>query len=247
MILNCKGQERSEKVKENLKTFVEEKTELKPIDFIKNLSELRSVTDTTKTYVETKKAIIERKRLLKNATVTKDSLAIAFKQALVHEIFPFWEGTVWSFEGHTSVPKKGEIACGYFVSTTLKHIGVNVNRYKLAQQSPINEAKSLALNSKVINVEEGSLEENILKIKESIPEGIHFIGFDQSHVGYILKEKDELYIIHSNYMGNNGVEIERVENSIVFSSFERYHIVILSTNEAFLKSWIAGNELKIIH
>ena len=62
-----------------------------------------------------------------------------------------------------------------------------------------------------------------------------------------MKEKSELYIIHSNYVDNKGVEIERVEESMVFSFFERYYIVEISTNEAFLRNWIAGNELTIVN
>ncbi len=51
--------------------------------------------------------------------------------------------------GHTAVPKEGEIACGYFVSTTLLHMGVPLNRYKIAQQNPLNEAKTYAAGDSV--------------------------------------------------------------------------------------------------
>jgi len=131
------------------------------------------------------------------------------------------------------------------VSTTLKHVGVNLNRYKLAQQSPINEAKSLAINTDVLEVVEDSVEKSIIKIKENIPEGIHFIGFDQNHVGYILKEKEELFLIHSNYLTYK-VEIERVEDSEVFSSFRKFYIVEISSNKEFLNNWISGKEIKVV-
>jgi hypothetical protein len=52
---------------------------------------------------------------------------------LTGQLFPAWYGTPWAYEGISQVPGKGEIACGYFVSTTLKHADFKLNRYRLAQ------------------------------------------------------------------------------------------------------------------
>ncbi len=212
---------------------------------IKSLQELKFKKDINKSYQEVKRAI-EVTRKKSNIEMPLDSLSKQFKEALLHRIIPFWEGTKWSFEGHTSQPKKGEIACGYFVSTTLKHIGININRYQLAQQLPINEAKSLVLDRTLIEVTENSSEENIKMITKKLPEGIHFIGFDQSHVGYILKEKEKLYLIHSNYTDSRGVEIEAIETSTVFASYSRFYLVPLSTNESLLKRWLTKEEIIIV-
>jgi hypothetical protein len=81
-----------------------------------------------------------------------DSVSKVFQESLLNRIIPQWAGTTWSFEGHTSVPQQGEIACGYFVSTTLRDVGINLNRYTLAQQLPINEAKSLKINTDIIEI-----------------------------------------------------------------------------------------------
>lgn len=170
----------------------------------------------------------------------------AFKNALVHQIMPFWEGTPWSFEGHVSKPQSGSIACGYFVSTTLQHIGLNLNRYRLAQQSPINEAKSLALDIEVKEIAAGNPANNSKAINNYLQEGIHFIGFDQSHVGFILKEKGQLYLIHSNYMGTTGVELEAIETSVVFQSYDRFYLVELSTNPSLLRAWLNQTTITII-
>ena len=69
-----------------------------------------------------------------------------FENYLVNEIIPHWYGTEWDFNGYTAVPNQGVIACGYFVSTTLLHMGINVNRYKMAQQAGLYEAQTLALS-----------------------------------------------------------------------------------------------------
>ena len=56
-------------------------------------------------------------------------------RTLSQQIFPYWYGTRWNYHGTTNVPRKGKIACGYFVTTTLKHAGFKLNRYKFAQQA----------------------------------------------------------------------------------------------------------------
>jgi len=251
-LINFGCKEQHKKVKDETTSKAREEKIL--ADFIKpaekdsiiHLKGFKLKSDSTKTYNVVKASIQSEKLRLSKKEISTDSLGQVFKESLVHRIMPFWAGTSWTFEGHTSVPNKGEIACGYFVSTTLKHIGMNLNRYKLAQQSPINEAKSLALDQKVFEVNEVSLEATSLKIKETIKEGIHFIGLGYSHVGYILKEKGELYLIHSNYIGDNGVEIERFEESEVVAPDGVFYIVELSSNDTFLKSWVKGKEIKII-
>ncbi|WP_346883237.1 hypothetical protein [uncultured Algibacter sp.] len=53
-----------------------------------------------------------------------DSASHYIYSKLINDIVPHWYGTTWDFNGHTNIPNQGDIACGYFVSTTLKHIGV---------------------------------------------------------------------------------------------------------------------------
>jgi len=197
-------------------------------------------------YASVKQSISVSRTELQSSNPLVKEMQAAFEKALLHRIIPFWEGTSWTFEGHTSRPQVGSIACGYFVSTTLKHARLEINRYKLAQQSPINEARSLALKSEIIEIAEGSVIKNIKAIQAKIPAGIHFIGFDQNHVGYLLKNEDGLYLIHSNYVEIRGVEIEQIEASSVFPFYERFYIVPLSTNENFLKAWLSGEVIDIV-
>ncbi|HEY1086629.1 MAG TPA: hypothetical protein VGE37_03005, partial [Archangium sp.] len=37
--------------------------------------------------------------------------------------FPAWAGTVWDFNGTSTVPGEGKIACGYDVTTVLEQAG----------------------------------------------------------------------------------------------------------------------------
>lgn len=212
---------------------------------IQTLKELSNV-EKSDTYEMTKQKIEVQRTQLKSSNIQIDSIGKLFEESLLNKIIPFWEGTEWSFEGHSSKPKSGRIACGYFVSTTLQDIGLNLNRYRLAQQSPINEAKSLALDTEVKEISETTTTGNISSIKEYLKEGIHFIGFDESHVGYVIKQNDNLYLIHSNYINAIGVEIEQIEKSEVFNSYNKYHVVELSTNEEILKHWINGEQIEIV-
>lgn len=245
MFLGCSSQSKKVNSKEKLIPTKKRLDSIRQPKLIKSLSELK-ISNELKSYSFVKTEIEKERRELANKNAHFDSLKQTFKTSLVNKIFPFWEGTEWSFNGHTSVPKVGTIACGYFVSTTLQHIGLKLNRYKLAQQSPINEAKSLALKTEVKEFSENAPLDNIIAINKYLENGIHFIGFDQGHVGFILKEKDGLFLIHSNYVGSVGVEIERIEQSEVFKSYDKFYIVKLSTNKNLIDYWVKGKEIKVI-
>jgi len=163
-------------------------------------------------------------------------LSKKFTDLLVNTIIPHWYGTTWSFEGHTATPKQGEIACGYFVSTTLRDLGININRYRLAQQSPYYEAKSLQLKTGITTIEGNTPLEIIQKIKTNFKEGIYFLGLNENHVGFLLIRNGKVFFIHSNYAGDNGVEIELASASIVFTSFRKFYLVPLSNNKELLDS-----------
>ncbi|MFH2141186.1 MAG: hypothetical protein ABIJ97_02095, partial [Bacteroidota bacterium] len=199
--------------------------------------------DTTRSYSEIKNEIKVIKSGIDTSKISEDSLSQLFINLLVERIFPYWYGTKWSFEGHTSNPNNGEIACGYFVSTTLRDAGFNINKYKLAQQSPINEAKSINIDNPVIEIYNESVEENIIELQKLLKEGIYFIGFDQNHVGFIFKKADELFLIHSNYADFNGVMTERIHNSLVFPYYNRFYIAEISTNKSLLKKWLLNEEI----
>lgn len=162
--------------------------------------------------------------------------------SLVNHLIPFWYGTPWSFEGHTNTPKSGEVACGYFVSTTLKHLGFNVNRYHLAQQSPQNEARSIACGNSVSLFEAGTWQDSLRHSTET--EGLYFVGLD-NHVGYLLNRRGELFFIHSNYIGTTGVTAELASASDAFSS-SVYWVVPISTNHQLIKKWLLKEEVPIV-
>lgn len=177
-----------------------------------------------------------------NPETTIDSVSHYFTQTLLNDIIPHWYHTTWAYEGHTNIPNDGEIACGYFVSTTLKHFGFNLNRYKMAQQAGLNEALSLQEKAKLNifrNVTYDSLKEKLLKKSE----GLYFVGLS-NHVGYLLIKDKELYFIHSSYCDYE-VVIELAEHSYCFES-DIYVIADLSNNKPLLKKWLFNERIPIV-
>jgi len=178
------------------------------------------------------------KEELRLGTITLDYIKTAFANHLVDDIIPHWYGTPWSFGGHTEQPNQGKIACGYFVSTTLRDMGLQINRYKLAQKSPVDEAKMISCGAVINNIVKDTAEKAFVEIDSLTSEGLYFIGFDEGHVGYLLKRKGELFLIHSNYLAPVSVCMETLKESRVFKRFSKFHLVSISHNETLLQRWL---------
>lgn len=159
-----------------------------------------------------------------------------FTTHLVSDIIPQWYGTKWSFDGYTDTPKSGSIACGYFVSTTLRDVGLNINRYKLAQKAPYHEAEVIACGTTIETLQNKSKEDLKAYFIKNKKDGIYFIGLD-FHVGFILKDGQNIYFIHSNYLNNSGPIKEKLEDSKVIKS-SVYHLCNITHNDILLKKWL---------
>lgn len=167
-----------------------------------------------------------------------DSVKRTFGKHLTDQIIPYWYGTGWSFSGHTAVPKRGKIACGYFISTTLKDMGLNLNRYKLAQKSPFDEAKVLSCGAEITTIAHEDPNQALAEIKRHIQKGVYFIGFDTGHVGFLVKKKEQLLLVHSNYLAPVSVCVEPLETARVFKTFKKFHLVDISNNESLIQKWL---------
>jgi len=192
---------------------------------------------------------ISEKRIALQSEYSKDpektlnNISNYFLNTLLNNIVPHWYETTWAYEGHTNTPNKGEIACGYFVSTTLQHFGFNLNRYKMAQQAGLNIALSLQPKNKLKiyrNISYSELKKSLLNIYN---DGLYFIGLN-NHVGYILIKNKELYFLHSSYCDNK-VVIEYAEHSYCFQS-DIYVFAEISTNKILLKKWILNEHIPIV-
>jgi hypothetical protein len=144
------------------------------------------------------------------------------ESCLKDSVFEYWYDTPWDFYGTTEQPRKGKIACGYFVTTTLKHLGLNIDRVFLAQQ-----ASSVLINEVC---DESSIKiftnSRYQKMKQYVSDhdGHIFIAGLDNHVGFIVKEGSEMYFIHSSGISPHKVVKEKLDdaNLLVYS---KYHMV----------------------
>lgn len=165
-------------------------------------------------------------------------------ETLVNQIIPYWYGTTWDFSGYTDKPNDGEVGCSYFVSTTLLHAGFNLNRYKLAQQGPLSEAKSLLLQDSVLQLE--GLENMRTTVLNNQSDGLFFLGLEHSHVGYLLKRQGEVFFIQSSYDESMSVIIEKAMHSQVLGSYVSFYLVPITAQKELIRAWILKKAITII-
>ncbi|PKP22655.1 MAG: hypothetical protein CVU05_03015 [Bacteroidetes bacterium HGW-Bacteroidetes-21] len=209
-----------------------------------------NVADTSNlhtTYLQTRAAITEHRLALAQKMDSSDSnLQVTGKYLytqLLQHIIPPWYGTVWDFNGTSDIPNQGSIACGYFVSTTLKHLGFNLNRYKLAQQYSLKIIELLCgkENTKTWSPEQFSKMISYIKNRE---EDVYLIGLS-CHVGFLSLENDTVYFIHSSYVDPLCVIKEYAETSPVLEYSNVFVTGPLFSNKALVKKWIEQEAITV--
>lgn len=169
---------------------------------------------------------------LKNVTTENTKLSHLFYQGMTTVVFPPWMGTPWDFNGTSNVPGEGEIACGYFVSTTLKHFGFNLNRYRTAQQAASVIIDILCPKNQLRFTDSKTL------VDELIQKGndkLYIVGLDY-HVGYLMVENNQVYFVHSDFF-NSKVLKELALESKGFHATNNYVLGELTNNAELMKKW----------
>lgn len=162
-------------------------------------------------------------------------------KTLPEDIFYYWYGTTWDFNGTTEEPRKGKIACGYFVTTTLKHIGFDLPRYKLAQQPASIMIKTLCATSSIKTFNSLSKLKTHLDLQAL---GLYIVGLD-THVGYLLHADDGLYFIHASYSGKRQVSKELWSKSQVLANSKIYMVGNLLDNDKLIEQWLTEESIGI--
>ncbi|QIF03265.1 hypothetical protein [Roseimicrobium sp. ORNL1] len=121
----------------------------------------------------------------------------ALTRTLLNDIFPAWYGTKWDFNGISEVPGEGAIACGYFVTTTLRDAGFKLPRIKLAQQPSQTIIRSLCDPGTIRVYHEKPLDTVVQYLREQGP-GLYIVGLD-CHTGFVVNEGTQMRFIHSSY------------------------------------------------
>lgn len=165
-------------------------------------------------------------------------------EIIINQIIPYWYGTQWDFSGYTDKPNDGQVGCSYFVSTTLLHAGFNLNRYQLAQQGPLSEAKSLLLQDSVLQLE--GLENMRTTLLNTHSDGLFFIGLEHSHVGYLLKRQGEVFFIQSSYGEAMSVIIEKALHSTVLGSYTSFYLIPITAQKELIRAWVLKKSITIV-
>ncbi|MFV0238065.1 MAG: hypothetical protein ACK5HU_06000 [Flavobacteriales bacterium] len=150
-------------------------------------------------------------------------------------IFPYWYGTSWGYNGISEKPLEGSIACGYFVTTTLRDVGFPVQRISWAQEPSSVLIKKTCSPSSIKMFSNFSDLKNYLN-KQS-DQNLFILGLD-SHVGFITKENNLLFFTHSSYTGEKMVKKELIEKSIPIISSKSFFIGNVLDNKPLLKRWL---------
>lgn len=176
------------------------------------------------------------KRLLLQQKAGDAVLEKTFIRLITSRIFPYWYGTKWAFYGTTEKPNEGSIACGYFVTTTLRDMGVPISRIKMAQCASEEMIKSVTAKKHIYHLSNMSLSsfENRLKL---IGNGIYIVGLD-NHTGFLWISPHGNFFIHSSGAFPFQVIKEPVSTSAILEKSAYRVVGRISADKAFLHRWI---------
>jgi hypothetical protein len=162
-----------------------------------------------------------------------------FTQAFTDSILPYWMGTAWGFYGTTETPNQGQIACGYFVTTTLRDVGLPLQRTKLAQCASEQMIRTLVQPAYIQRFSHVPLADFVASIKQQ-GYGLYLLGLD-SHTGFLYHDGQALYFIHASYIGQKVVTKELADHSVILQASQYRITGKISADEAVLDRWARGS------
>jgi hypothetical protein len=187
-----------------------------------------------KKYSNLRENINEKRKVLSQND--KDGLASKkyLITTLVDSVFHYWYDTEWDFNGITQEPRKGNIACGYFVTTTLLHSGFDLNRIKIAQQPASIIIRTLCNQESIKSFSNGNLKGLKEYLKKS-EDGLYIIGLD-NHVGFIHKVDTSFVMIHADAVNGKVCRERLLDCSPIVNS--KFHMIgNFSGNKELLIKW----------
>lgn len=156
---------------------------------------------------------------------------------VVDSIWPYWYGTEWDFNGITETPRKGLIACGYFVSTTLRDGGVKLNRYKIAQQAASVIVDRLCNAGTKRTYTDMEHLENYLQ--ERGDGNIYVLGLS-NHVGFVIRDKGQNYFVHADYTRDGLAKRESLRESVPIKNSNILVIGSVLDNTELVDNWLSN-------
>lgn len=199
-----------------------------------------------KPYAELKKEVLEKRDSFREAynksnKSKQDSIISEAQKYLLtisDDFFKAWYNTPWTFHGHSQTPKEGSIACGYFVTTTLRDMGFNIPRIKWAQQTSEYLIKKISTDVKRFHKRPMSEVVDDIKLRG---EGLYIVGLD-SHVGYIYYRDGNMSFVHANYYRpETGVMSEPLIGRNPLNN-SKYRVIGKIFDEEMSRNWILNRQ-----
>ncbi|GAA4020937.1 hypothetical protein GCM10022409_00610 [Hymenobacter glaciei] len=158
-------------------------------------------------------------------------------------IFPAWEGTAWAFYGTSWEPRRGSIACGYFVTTTLHDAGLRLQRTVLAKQASEVLIKNLTSEAYITRYR-GLSQADFVRQAQALGPGLYVLGLD-FHAAFLRVRPDGgVQMVHSTYLGPGTVVREAAASSTALPS--KYRVLgKVSADPNFLRHWLLGDALAV--
>ncbi|WBA42430.1 hypothetical protein [Hymenobacter canadensis] len=183
-------------------------------------------------------ALAARYRQARTATQKAAALQQA-RQLLVASldtvIWPAWYGTPWAFYGTTQQPRQDSIACGYFVTTTLRDAGLRLDRVALAKTTSEKLIQNLTDEAHIRRYRLVPQARFVQQVQQ-LGDGLYIVGLD-FHVGFLRVRQGQVRFIHSTYLGEGQVVNEDAATSAALRS--KYRVVgRISADARLLESWL---------
>lgn len=168
--------------------------------------------------------------------IIEEEASFYLMEKITHDFFDQWYGTEWDFNGTTRTPRKGKIACGYFITTLLSDAGFKIPRVKWAQQASEYYITRMTTEVKRFSNQTPEYMKNYF-LKNA--DGLYVVGLD-SHVGFVYKSGDEVTFTHASYYNPKiGVQTEELDGDNPFAK-SAYRVVGRILNREMIRKWILG-------
>ena len=153
---------------------------------------------------------------------------------LTADLLPAWNGTPWSFSGTALAPGARPIACGYFVSTTLAHAGLAVERRRLAQQAAEDIILTLVPESRVARFKRVPLDTFVAAVARR-GDGLYLVGLDY-HVGFLVVERGQVWFHHASNV--SGAVVREPALTSAALSRSSYRVVGKMLDASLVEAWL---------
>ncbi len=173
---------------------------------------------------------VDDDKLVNKATTAIDDM-------IRNQMTPFWLGTPWGYNGTTRQPGRGQIACGYFVTTLLQDAGFQINRVKLAQAPSEKMIRSLVGPQHIRRYSNKPLKAFLRDIK-AWGHGLYIVGLD-NHTGFISVSQEGVFFIHSAFVDPAMVVMEKAADSLILD-ISGYRVLGKLTGKTLIWKWLKG-------